>query len=162
MKSIVETEYFHKDDLRLVYLVQLAVALLPTDIGAPKGIRCHELTRAIKHQFPQLGVVDGKYGTVEHSWCTLPAEVGVRSRPMIIDVYAVGRFPQVQLIDTFPCLCHAHDPRFPVVSQLFRGLTLRDDIRENVVKKMNSFLDENFRPRVEEFERLHEKIDSWR
>lgn len=162
MRSIAETEYFRKEDQRLLHLVQLAVSLLPTDIDKPRLVRCHELARAVKHQFPEFQVVDGKYGTVEHSWCTLPAEVGGRPRTLILDPYAIGRLPQVQLIDTFPCLCHTHDPRFPVVSQLYRAGVERTDILEDTLKRMNTFLDTYFKPRLESFERMNERVDARR
>lgn len=66
-------------------------------------IRCHELARAVGDVL-HLPVVDGKFGSVEHSWlltCRLPNKPtgGFVRRPSILDVYSVGRLPMVQLVD---------------------------------------------------------------
>lgn len=59
-------------------------------------IRCHEMARIVCYGLVRRGidaeVVDGKYGPVEHSWIALPWSQAV------LDVYAVGRLPQVQLV----------------------------------------------------------------
>jgi hypothetical protein len=99
---------------------------------------------------------------VEHSWCEILPEKGISTRTRILDPYAVGRLPQVQLIDTFACLCHTHDPSFPSVSQLYRRTSTRDDIREDALKKMNEFLDRHFKPRLNQLDALNEKVESRR
>ena len=61
-------------------------------------LRCHELARAVlrclSHRLPdhRLIVVDGKCGPVEHSWIQFDDS-------LILDVYAPGRIPPVQLVD---------------------------------------------------------------
>lgn len=76
-------------------------------------VRCHELARAVwhtlhklnKHKFEveraTLEVVDGQLGSIQHSWLvyTQPTNLKGLSKGVIIDVYAPGRLPQVQLID---------------------------------------------------------------
>jgi hypothetical protein len=66
-----------------------------------KELRCHELARAVLECLGakaydmgvSLDVVDGKCGPVEHSWICFLAD-GV-----VLDVYAPGREPPVQLVD---------------------------------------------------------------
>jgi len=82
------------------WLTQLSLAqAFVAHVGQPKDVdnlRCHELTRAVRICLSMLGyyadLKDGKYGAVEHSWILLGAGV-------ILDVYAVARLPQVQLVD---------------------------------------------------------------
>lgn len=64
-------------------------------------VRCHELARAVVSLLARRGtvgvdliVVDGMLGPVEHSWIELSSARGVA----ILDTYAPGRVPQVQLI----------------------------------------------------------------
>lgn len=67
--------------------------------------RCHEVARAVSQIWEKRGlpsaceiqVVDGHYGAVDHSW--LAFWDGGRS--CIIDPYAVGRLPMVQLVDPY-------------------------------------------------------------
>lgn len=69
--------------------------------GLPElaSIRCHELARAVAIFFRRsplrLKVVDGKFGIVDHSWI----ETGHSYKHIILDVYAVGSVPIVQLHD---------------------------------------------------------------
>lgn len=84
-------------------------------------IRCHELARVVANVLahPRISVIDGKYGPpyprrdldphvdkiahcvgpkVEHSWLTLFSAVP-RPTMFVLDVYAVGRLPIVQLVE---------------------------------------------------------------
>jgi hypothetical protein len=65
-----------------------------------KVFRCHEIARAVG-QVLKLPVQDGWYGAIEHSWLWIPQE-GPSSYGFeydaILDVYAVGRLPMVQLV----------------------------------------------------------------
>lgn len=98
-------------------------------------LRCHELARAVHKllDIPALSVVDGKLAAVEHTWLNLVVPVAEHERTsdvlaarllgkrasgewirhVIIDVYAPGRLPQVQLIDPFPLLKHGYEPGAP-------------------------------------------------
>lgn len=69
-------------------------------------LRCHELARAVQGGLREAGhprarVVDGRMGSIDHSWILLPGyELQAGSdRAPILDVYAPGRLPQVQLVD---------------------------------------------------------------
>lgn len=70
-----------------------------------KPIRCHEMARAAGRVLG-LEVVDGVCGAVQHSWLTLKAHQDETEREFILDVYAVGRLPPVQLVDTFGGCLH--------------------------------------------------------
>lgn len=113
----------------------------PQRVGA---LRCHELARAVAHGFrfdrPELVVVDGKCGPVEHSWLIWdssrsdagwlqrqgPAVVRrhYASHGAILDVYAPGCVPQVQLIDSLMGI-----GRYLVGPP-------REDIRENIIRNL--------------------------
>jgi hypothetical protein len=67
--------------------------------GMPNGwcdqhgdlLRCHEVARFVGVRLG-LAVCDGIYEiAMQHSWCVLPSR-------HILDVYAVGRLPPVQLV----------------------------------------------------------------
>lgn len=59
-------------------------------------VRCHELARTvIRFLEHRWDVVDGHFGSCQHSWL-----VGVAPQhdPVILDVYCVARLPMVQLL----------------------------------------------------------------
>lgn len=101
--------------------------------------RCHELSRGVLQHLRQsrrlreggvllderIFVVDGKYGPVDHSWIAWPKHY---SQPRILDVYAVGRLPMVQLIDVSSLLVHQ--------GEHYRAGKTRDDIREDDVHRL--------------------------
>lgn len=78
---------FSLDELELLRQATEIVGLLPDD----DRLRCHEVARIVG-QVLRLEVLDGHYGIVDHSWCMTPNR-------RIIDPYAVGRLPMVQLVD---------------------------------------------------------------
>lgn len=83
-------------------------------------LRCHEVARAVQRvlaaQPHELVVVDGKCGPIEHSW--LRCRDGV-----ILDPYAPGRLPAVQLID-------------PIVGTAYRPGVPRTDIRQEIIDQI--------------------------
>ena len=83
-------------------------------------VRCHELARAVGRMFG-LMVIDGKYGAVDHSWL-MPG-------PHILDVYAVGRLPQVQLVSIETLLPHG----------MYRIGPTREDIDTAFVQEIVDF-----------------------
>lgn len=84
----------------------LMVAAVPDgDHLLGKPIRCHEMARAVG-RILDLPVVDGVCGAVQHSWLTIKAHQDPTEREFILDVYAVGRLPPVQLVDTFGGCLH--------------------------------------------------------
>jgi hypothetical protein len=135
VKSISEREYMSKD------AQQMAVALLPDSID-PEGIRCHELARAVQRELYGrfiIQAVDGKYANVDHSWCYLSIASGY-----VLDVYAVGRLPQVQLIQMHPLLKKQ--------TELFEVGQNRTDIRRKVLEAMDEHLRRVFKPRMTRLE----------
>jgi hypothetical protein len=104
VKGYSESEVFLPHEVRLWQAVTKLVEGLPED---PKfQVRCHELARAVaiyclkNSIYPRgLVVVDGKFGGVEHSWVEATRFTWERRKRIILDVYAVGTLPMVQLID---------------------------------------------------------------
>lgn len=113
-------------------------------------LRCHELTRAVlaalrfartigggvQYPVPVSGaeVVDGKYGPVDHSWI----EWRSRERLRILDVYAVGRLPMVELIECGFPLMGVHPTAYVA------GET-RTDIDESVVARILDYWQKEYR-----------------
>ena len=96
MKGYAETDVFNVAELQLLRRAQRIVDVLPASIEG-RVIRCHELTRAVA-EFLGCEVCDGWYGMVEHSWLwTKPLEL-FNGLPNVLDVYAPGRPPAVQLV----------------------------------------------------------------
>lgn len=121
-------------------------------------LRCHEVARVVERMLPAspddpcvIGtadpattlvrprytrrVVDGKYGSVDHSWIEIIGCGGGRGQLSVLDPYAVGRLPIVQLVDCSPhagaILRHADayreglpdlQVRYDVMDQLLREL----------------------------------------
>ena len=87
-----------------------------------REIRCHELARAVacclRVQGVDLQVVDGALWSIEHTWIVLPGTLD----GSLLDVYAPGRLPQVQLL-------HEHRN----VSRGYASGVERSDVRHAVV-----------------------------
>ncbi len=118
MKTYAERVCFRDPHLRLFRRVEAYVALVSDDWG--NELRCHELARAVhlvvyEDEF-KLDVIDGHCGPVEHSWLRC-------SDGTIIDAYAPGRLPAVQIVD-------------PIVAAHYRPGVRRLDVREIVVRKL--------------------------
>lgn len=80
---------FAQDDLQKAIVL---VEALPAKDKQGRWVRCHEVVRAVASKLdPRWVVVDGHYGSVEHSWLQI--------RNVILDLYAVASLPQVQLVD---------------------------------------------------------------
>ena len=100
MKSYSALQVFGGHELQLLdqaigMIERLPASLLPSASPLARKVaevRCHELARAVGEVL-DLPVHDGKYGSVEHSWL-----LSGRKTRNILDVYAVGRLPQVQLV----------------------------------------------------------------
>jgi hypothetical protein len=106
----------------------------PYGLGPDRELRCHELTRAVKrfmvhgdvpYHPPNVTLYDGKYSIVDHSWLEILAKSpeGLCSL-YILDVYAVGQLPQVQLLDIAFSLPHRAS---------YRPQAWRNDIDMDVV-----------------------------
>lgn len=104
MKGYAETDIFGSWEMeRLDHATRLIAWIQPDSRHEP--VRCHELTRAVAHILRRdltdgvdIIVDDGQYGMVDHSWMWLkpPSRCGLVTS--ILDVYAVARLPQVQLV----------------------------------------------------------------
>lgn len=96
-----------------------------------RELRCHELTRAVQRftehgavpYHPSMLLFDGKYASVNHSWLEIQA-IGPGASLYILDVYAVGRLPQVQILDTTFQLPHREN---------YKVGERRDDIDMDIV-----------------------------
>lgn len=125
MKNYAEAEIFSKEELNLRNTAARLISTIPDDfpVGKYEELRCHELARAMA-QVLDIGFSDGWYGMVNHSWCWTEKfeQDECRTLPNVLDVYAPGRIPQVQLISTSPHLPFE-----------YRRGDLRDDIDVGLV-----------------------------
>ena len=83
-----QQEVFSMNDLTWMRHAQHIVAQLPEH----PQVRCHEVARVVAMLCFGVEVVDGKFGAVEHSWLLTRDKA-------ILDCYAVGSLPMVQLVD---------------------------------------------------------------
>lgn len=118
MITYAERACFRESHLLLLRRVEAHVARVSDAWG--NELRCHELARAVHlvvYEFEhKLDVIDGHCGPVEHSW--LRCGDGA-----ILDAYAPGRLPAIQLVD-------------PIVAAHYRPGVRRNDIREDVVRRL--------------------------
>lgn len=110
--------------------IWLAATILVNRVSAAWSdeLRCHELARAIQTCLQSEGhrvtLVDGRLWIVEHSWLKIPS--GRDSlMPPILDVYCLGRLPQVQLIDDHMVIARGYEPG-----------PLRTDIRQDIIDRL--------------------------
>lgn len=102
MKSYAEGQ-FNIANLELLGKVEKIVAAMPSRTPDGELIRCHEVAAIVGELFG-LGVQEGKYGAVDHSWLWL-------TTGQILDPYVPGHLPQVQIIDnaaSLPYVYHSH------------------------------------------------------
>ena len=132
MKSYSETSIFEPAEMRYLWDAEKLVKLLPDHLGE---LRCHEVARVVAHLL-KLPVADGTYGAVDHSWCIVPvAHRRLESKTAIIlDPYAVGRLPQVQLVALHPFVPHG-SPSFGYMQH-----KRRTDIQEELVTNLIAFV----------------------
>ena len=116
MITYAERACFRELHLSLLYRVEVHVARVSKAWG--NELRCHELARAVKIVVDKntLYVLDGKCGPIEHSWLSFGDGV-------ILDPYAPGRMPAVQMID-------------PIVGAAYRPGTPRSDIQQAIVDRL--------------------------
>lgn len=115
MITYAERVCFRPLHLQLLARVEVLVARVSDGWG--DELRCHELARAVQivMEHPGVVVVDGKCGPVEHSWLVCDDAV-------ILDPYAPGRMPAVQIVDP---LAANYRPGAP-----------RDDVRRGIVDRL--------------------------
>lgn len=121
MKSYTEREFLHRHRWTLDAMFEVIEAVPHLDkLG--REVRCHELARVATHvllhdrrrfdydrhimqgngKFPVIGrtdfrYVDGHYGPADHSWVVVDDGKPYHD-DAILDVYAVGSLPPVQLL----------------------------------------------------------------
>lgn len=116
-------QVFRSDVLRALALAERVVEVLPED----DRLRCHEVARIVREVIGFGVVEDGTYGQgprvlpVDHSWIVL--RVMGRNRH-VLDPYAVGRLPPVQVAEV----------GFPLDDPYVAGKP-RSDVREDVVQE---------------------------
>ena len=142
MKGYARTRVFDATTLAMLADAERAVAAIPDSLGE---VRCHEVARAVagylfhrKHIGRALMAVDGTYGSPgglrhEHSWIEVWPSGSPRGPLFIIDPYAVGRLPQVQLVDA--------DPLHGLAS-MYREGHERADIDRALAARMLAAIDE--------------------
>lgn len=117
MITYAERACFRETHRRLLARVEAYVALVSDTWG--NELRCHELARAVQRVVHdrafKLVVVDGMCGPIEHSWLCL-------SDGVILDPYAPGRLPAVQLVDA--------------LAGAYRPGEKRQDIRQAIVDQL--------------------------
>ncbi|HWA29164.1 MAG TPA: hypothetical protein VG734_26170 [Lacunisphaera sp.] len=116
------SEMFTREAQELLALATMVVAIFPETDDDGELFRCHEVARALG-KLLNLPVVDGKYGIVDHSWLQL-------DRWRVLDVYAVGRLPPVQLVSIGALTI----PEY----QSYQAGPERDDIRTANVEKLEA------------------------
>lgn len=100
--------------------------------GLPEDpeLRCHELARAVARYFEGDAldpvVVDGKFGIADHSWLIIGRDKRIYAH--VLDVYAVGSLPMVQLVDVMSVSIRR-------ARQYVPG-EVRSDIRTDVIDRL--------------------------
>lgn len=124
MIGYAAAEVFGKSLLQDFERATALVKRLPELDTKGRIIRCHEVVRALKDLLPSPDRIwelqDGHYRTVNHTWLvTYPSG-------HILDLYAVARYPMVQLFD----------PEIHFHRDLFRPGPRRRDILHEVVQHL--------------------------
>ena len=121
-------EIFSAEEVRACELARTLVERLPDR----PDLRCHEVARIVRALLGWGQVEDGRYHPggdglpIEHSWIELHK---TWRHHHVLDVYAVGRVPMVQLVDC----------GFPLASP-FVGGAVRGDVRVQLVEEMVALL----------------------
>lgn len=130
MRSYAQECIFSPHEIALWEHACRLIARIPDEDS--KHIRCHELARAVG-RILVLPHQDGHYGFVEHTWLwteTPPQDVAIERWlpfvPNILDVYAPGKLPQVQLV-------HAKSVGLPHIGWSWRPGNPREDIDADLV-----------------------------
>lgn len=123
MRNYAEMELFTLRALAQLEWAERVVRYIP---DLKQGwIRCHEVARIVRNCLDpnrDMLVKDGCFGIVDHSWLV----IADGDHRFILDPYAIGRLPQVQLIDPF----------VPgVLSRMYRAGRERNDINERLVEE---------------------------
>lgn len=124
MKGVSELHCFSEHELALFRRATQLVALLPEKDQHDEILRCHEVARVVGHML-DLEVIDGRYEYgAEHSWCIITQVTKFRSFS-ILDPYAIGRLPIVQMYYIAPTIPNRYFPE-----------ARRSDIKQDVVEHL--------------------------
>ena len=130
MITYSEREIFCSNDVRLLKVAEKLIGKI-NERNFDGELRCHELARAVG-QVLELPHQDGEYLFSQHTWLWVgpvqPNRAKAGQYPSILDVYAVGSLPQVQLFDTFPLLGR--------VGTVYKPGPERTDIKQGVVDEL--------------------------
>ncbi|MEE8368272.1 MAG: hypothetical protein V3S30_08135 [Thermoanaerobaculia bacterium] len=130
MNSYSERKIFDPNDVRLFRVAEKLVGKIDKR-AFDDELRCHEITRAVG-QILKLPHQDGQYLFAAHSWLWIrpiePNQTAVGKYPRILDVYAVGSLPQVQLLDTLVLLQR--------VGIVYKPGEERTDIKQHIVDEL--------------------------
>jgi hypothetical protein len=104
-------------------------------MGKPLPLRCHEVSRAVGEVLG-LQVQDGWHGRCDHSWLWMPNSKD--HRDAILDVYAVGRLPMVQLVSLDSATGHYAAGHYAAggSASLYRESRPRTDIDAQIVTRL--------------------------
>jgi hypothetical protein len=130
MKSYSEREIFSPRETHLFTEATRLVGKID-ERDFDREPRCHEVARAVGRML-ELQHQDGHYLYAQHTWLWIGPltedRMDMEIYPAILDVYAVGSMPQVQIFDTFPAL-----KRIGVV---YKPGAARTDVIEDVVDQL--------------------------
>lgn len=127
MLGYAQTDVFSVRSIQAFTIATTAVERV-NELVFAELLRCHELARAtaayLKHFGYTVRVVDGKFGSCDHSWIVVAGG-------SILDTYVPGSLPLVQLVDTDVSL---------LPKRYFEGKTrtdIRDDVVDELLRQMN-------------------------
>lgn len=136
MKGYSENMLFSDGAKSCLQMANIIVNKIDHEWKERDELRCHEVVRIcyeiIAEKYPLIKVVDGVFGDVDHSWLVI-------ERSYILDVYCIGRLPQVQL-------AHPYIPSSVDLNDLYQEREERKDIKielvnhiiNHVTEKMNA------------------------
>ena len=155
------TDVFSRDALDALRWAEAVVDVMPERVDG-EVLRCHEVARAVwfllracasastekNEAIYRSTVVDGRFGYHDHSWIALEDATRQRGGLCVLDPYAIGRLPTVQLVDQ-DCLALAYHPSRDNDSPWrYRVGPERRDVRWDVVASLVlTAIDEDWRGR---------------
>lgn len=130
MKGVSELHCFSEKELAIFREATDIVSLLPENDSTGECLRCHEVARVVG-ELLNLEVIDGRYEYgAEHSWCVITQVTKFRSFS-ILDPYAIGRIPIVQMYYIAPTIPNRYFPEA-------RRKDIKTDVVEDLLKWFRS------------------------
>lgn len=130
MIGYAEAVAFPQSAVRLLHLAERVVSKIHSKHDDGSFVRCHEVSRIVQGVLSnwKLEVHDGKYGLgmlYEHSWLTYTTRKPCHK--FILDPYALGQLPMVQILD-------GHLPHASLYITEFERRDIKHDFVNNHVK----------------------------